>query len=63
MAIHPDDPPWSLLGLPRVVSTIGDKTILESVDSISNGITFCTGSGVRVILTIYQKWHKRYRIE
>ena len=45
MAIHPDDPPWSLLGLPRVVSTIGDvKTILESVDSISNGITFCTGS-------------------
>ena len=45
MAIHPDDPPWSLLGLPRVVSTIGDvKTIIESVDSISNGITFCTGS-------------------
>ena len=45
MAIHPDDPPWSLLGLPRVVSTISDvKTILESVNSISNGITFCTGS-------------------
>ena len=45
MAIHPDDPPWPLLGLPRVVSKISDfERILNSVDSISNGITLCTGS-------------------
>ncbi len=45
MAIHPDDPPWSLLGLPRVVSTIEDaKSIVQHIDSIVNGITFCTGS-------------------
>ncbi len=45
MAIHPDDPPWGLLGLPRVVSSIDDaKTIIKSVDSISNGVTLCTGS-------------------
>ena len=49
MCIHPDDPPFSLLGLPRVVSTIEDyQFIFESVPQISNGITFCTGSlGVR----------------
>ena len=45
MAIHPDDPPWPLLGLPRVVSSIDDiKRITNCVDSISNGITLCTGS-------------------
>lgn len=45
MAIHPDDPPFSLLGLPRVVSTLDDaKEIVETVDSPSNGITLCTGS-------------------
>ena len=45
MAIHPDDPPWGLLGLPRVVSTLDDaKTIINTVDSISNGVTLCTGS-------------------
>lgn len=45
MAIHPDDPPWSLMGLPRVVSTREDvKELLEKVDSINNGITLCTGS-------------------
>lgn len=43
--IHPDDPPWSLLGLPRIVSTKNDiKNILNAYDSISNGVTFCTGS-------------------
>jgi mannonate dehydratase len=45
MGIHPDDPPWSLLGLPRVVGNKQDiKQIIDVVDSPSNGITFCTGS-------------------
>lgn len=45
MGIHPDDPPRSLLGLPRVVSNKDDiQKILRSVDSASNGITLCTGS-------------------
>lgn len=49
MAIHPDDPPRSLLGLPRVVSTEADAAaLLNAVDSPANGLTFCTGSyGVR----------------
>lgn len=45
MAIHPDDPPFSVLGLPRIVSTLSDlKAIVEMIDSPSNGITFCSGS-------------------
>jgi mannonate dehydratase len=45
LAIHPDDPPWPLLGLPRVVSTLHDaEEIIRAVDSPANGITFCTGS-------------------
>lgn len=49
MCIHPDDPPFPLYGLPRVVSTADDaRFILETVDSPANGLTFCTGSyGVR----------------
>ena len=49
MCIHPDDPPFTLLGLPRVVSTQEDyQYIFDQVPSLSNGITFCTGSlGVR----------------
>jgi len=45
MCIHPDDPPFSLFGLPRVVSTAKDaNAILEAVDSPSNGLTLCAGS-------------------
>ncbi len=45
MAIHPDDPPFNLFGLPRVVSTSDDvKKILDFFPSPSNGITFCAGS-------------------
>ena len=45
LAIHPDDPPWSLFGLPRVVSTAEDvRSILAGVDTAANGLTFCVGS-------------------
>jgi mannonate dehydratase len=45
MALHPDDPPWPLLGLPRVVSNKKDvEQLLAVIDSPSNGITLCTGS-------------------
>ncbi|MGB9431723.1 MAG: mannonate dehydratase [Candidatus Acidiferrum sp.] len=46
LAIHPDDPPWPLFGLPRVVSTVADaRSILAAVESpATNGLTFCVGS-------------------
>jgi mannonate dehydratase len=45
LAIHPDDPPWPLFGLPRVVSTAEDvRFILAGVDTPANGLTFCVGS-------------------
>ncbi len=49
MAIHPDDPPFPLLGLPRIVSNLKDlKDIIGYHDSTANGLCFCTGSlGVR----------------
>jgi mannonate dehydratase len=45
LAIHPDDPPWSLFGLPRVVSTAADvRAIFAASDMLANGLTFCVGS-------------------
>ena len=45
LAIHPDDPPVPLLGLPRVVSTAEDlRFILDASDSPANGLCFCAGS-------------------
>ena len=45
LAIHPDDPPRSLFGLPRVVSTAADaRLILRAVDREANGLTLCAGS-------------------
>ena len=45
LAIHPDDPPMPLFGLPRCVSTADDlRTILQACPSPANGLTFCTGS-------------------
>lgn len=45
MCVHPDDPPFPIFGLPRIVSTEKDlKDVVNAAPSASNGITFCTGS-------------------
>ncbi|HUP89151.1 MAG TPA: mannonate dehydratase [Longimicrobiales bacterium] len=45
MAIHPDDPPWPIFGLPRIMTNAAAiERLLNAVDSPANGITFCTGS-------------------
>lgn len=64
MAVHPDDPPRPILGLPRIVSTIEDmQWMVDTVDSIANGFTMCTGSyGVRAdndLVNMIKKFGKR----
>jgi len=45
MAIHPDDPPWPIFGLPRIICRGRDlERLLKLVDRPANGVTFCTGS-------------------
>ena len=45
LAVHPDDPPWPLLGLPRILTGAASlERLTRLVDSPANGVTFCTGS-------------------
>ena len=45
LCCHPDDPPFALLGLPRIMSTAADyRQVLDAVDSPANGMTLCSGS-------------------
>ncbi len=64
MCIHPDDPPFPLLGLARIVSTEADyASLMKAVDSPANGMTFCTGSlGVRTdndLVGMIRRWGGR----
>ncbi len=65
LCAHPDDPPFSILGLPRILSTEDDyQYLFDKIPSIHNGITFCTGSlGVREDNNLSQIFKKfAYRV-
>lgn len=66
MAVHPDDPPWDLFGLPRIVSTEADlDRLFAAVPSKRNGLTFCTGSlgaGRPDLVRLATKYAKEGRI-
>ena len=67
MAIHPDDPPWDVFSLPRIVSTEADlDALFNAVPSTNNGLTFCTGSlGAgknNDLLEMVNKYSKQKRI-
>ena len=64
MCIHPDDPPFPILGLPRILNCDEDiKTFLEAVPNPHNGLTFCAGSlsagGHNDITELAKKYHSR----
>jgi mannonate dehydratase len=64
MAVHPDDPPWPVLGLPRVISTSEDLDYMFSqVPEKANGLTFCSGSlgasEENDLRAIVNKWYNR----
>jgi len=64
MCLHPDDPPYPIFGLPRVVSTEDDYAfIFKQIPSPNNGITFCTGSlGVRAdnnLVQLFKRFSNR----
>ena len=64
LAIHPDDPPFSLFGLPRVVSTAEDaRRLLDAVPSPANGLTMCAGSygarGDNDLVEMIREFHNR----
>ena len=64
MCIHPDDPPFPILGLPRILNCDSDiQTFLDAVPNIHNGLTFCAGSlsagGHNDITYLAEKYHER----
>lgn len=64
MCIHPDDPPFPIFGLPRVVSNLDDfDHIFKNVSDINNGLTFCTGSLASIfkndLTNIFEKFSDR----
>src|SRR5690625_7444136 len=62
MAIHPDDPPFEIFGVPRVVSTEEDyDTFIEAVPSLTNGLCFCAGSLGATPENDIQKMIRKYK--
>ena len=56
MAIHPDDPPWSIFGLPRIITNRENlEQMLKLVDSPYNGLTLCSGSLGQIQIMIYRR--------